>query len=133
MSDAARDEFVQVMAHRNIARQSAEHLVNVRTQRLEELIREELNFLFDTEVTDPRLEGTHVTRVILTPDGAKANVFFARDELSSSGDDYRLVSRVIGFLRYRLGHALDLKRTPELRFFPDLASVSLHLGERNDD
>jgi ribosome-binding factor A len=121
------------MAHRNMPRRTAEQLVSIRTQRLEELIREELNFLFDTEVTDPCLEGTHVTRVMLTPDGAKANVFFARDELSSSGDEHRLLNRVIGFLRYRLGQALDLKRTPELRFFPDLASVSLHLGERNDN
>lgn len=121
------------MASRSISRRGAEQLVSIRTRRLEELIREELNFLFDTEVTDPCLEGTHVTRVLLTPDGAKANVFFARDELSSSGDDHRRLNRVIGFLRYRLGHALDLKRTPELRFFHDLASVSLHFGERNDD
>jgi ribosome-binding factor A len=121
------------MASRNLARRDAEQLVSIRTQRLEELIREELNFLFDTEVTDPRLEGTHVTRVVLTPDGARANVFFARDELSPGGDDHRLLGRAIGFLRFRLGHTLDLKRTPELRFFPDSASVSLHFFDRSDD
>ncbi len=121
------------MAFRSVSRHEAEQVTSIRTQRLEELIREELNFLFDTEVTDPCLEGTHVTRVVLTPDGARANVFFARDELSPGGEDHRLLGRAIGFLRFRLGHSLDLKRTPELRFLPDSASVSLHYFERSDD
>lgn len=124
-----------------------------RSLRLEELFREEMNSLLDGEVTDPRLESTHITRVELSRDGSRARIWFRIRSGGSQGlsseqpRDVRLgqrpglrltagdgVSRVEqaraafehaqGFFRSRLCDALSLKRMPELRFRHDPAVVS---------
>ena len=99
-----------------------------RSLRLEELFREEMNSLLDGEVTDPRLEGTRVTRVELSRDGSRARVWFqltkTADEGVPSADEARAAfEHAQGFFRSRLCDALSLKRMPELRFRHDPAFV----------
>jgi ribosome-binding factor A len=95
-----------------------------RGQRLEELFREELNSLFDGEVSDPRLDGARVTRVELTRDGSSARIWFAMPaDVSASVEEVEsALARASGFLRSRLTEALPVKRTPELRFRRDPAA-----------
>lgn len=101
---------------RRPSREGPVHDSGLRGQRLEQLFREELNSILDTEINDPRLEGTHVTSVELTRDGARARVWIhSRD----AGDAARALERATNFLRARLCDALPLKRTPELRFALD--------------
>jgi ribosome-binding factor A len=104
-----------------------------RGQRLEELFREELNSILDAEITDPRLEGTRVTRVELTRDGSRARVWFVMSSSDgpSSPDEVRsALEHASGFIRGLLCDALPLKRTPDLRFAHDpaaaLQSLDLH-------
>jgi ribosome-binding factor A len=47
--------------------------------RLQELIREELNFLLRGELRDPRLEGVTFTMVGLPPDGSRARAWFVAE------------------------------------------------------
>jgi len=99
---------------------------SVRGVRLEELIREELNLLLDSEVADPTLEYVRVTTVSLSPDGSRARVFFLvdrNDTETSVKDIERSLVRATGFLRRELCDALSLKRTPELRFVLDLEAL----------
>jgi ribosome-binding factor A len=92
----------------------------LRGQRLEELFREELNSILDSEINDPRLDGVHVTSVELTRDGARARVWFhSRDAGNSATDTTRALERAASFLRARLCDALPVKRFPELRFAAD--------------
>ena len=93
-----------------------------RSLRLEELFREVMNSLLDGEVSDPRLEDTHVTRVELSRDGSRARIWFAKTgaELSSSPDATRAAfEHAAGFFRSRLCDALSLKRMPDLTFRHD--------------
>ncbi len=99
---------------RRPSREGSVHDSGLRGQRLEQLFREELNSILDSEISDPRLEGTHVTSVELTRDGARV-WFHSRD----AGDAARALERATNFLRARLCDALPLKRTPELRFASD--------------
>jgi ribosome-binding factor A len=92
----------------------------VRTHRLEELLREELGSLLDGEVRDRRLEGARVTRVELSPDGARARVGYTTPAAFDEGAD-RAFERAKGFLRCRLCDALDLQRVPDLGFCRDPA------------
>jgi|SRR4051812_17840579 ribosome-binding factor A len=87
-----------------------------RTVRLQELIREELNFLLRGEVQDPRLDSVVVTMVELSPDGSRARIWFAADEPEAA---LRALDGAAGFLRSDLAEALGLKRTPDLRFRRD--------------
>jgi ribosome-binding factor A len=95
----------------------------VRARRLEELIREEVNFVLSTEIEDPRLDGVRVSYVELTPDGACARVWFRSDSPAASRSDeqVRALERATGFLRARVADGVALKRTPELRFRRDPA------------
>jgi ribosome-binding factor A len=90
-----------------------------RTVRLQELIREEVNFLLQNEVRDRRLEGVVVTMVELAGDGSCARLWFTAD-----GADTKIeaLERAAGFLRNQLADSLGLKRTPELRFRRDPAT-----------
>jgi ribosome-binding factor A len=90
-----------------------------RTARLKELIREELNFLLRSEVSDPRLDGVVVTIVDLTGDGSCARVWFAAQ---TEGEQMEALDGAAGFLRNHLAESLGLKRTPELRFRRDRAT-----------
>src|SRR5688572_14044466 len=90
-----------------------------RTLRLQELIREEVNYLLRNEVRDPRLDGVEITTVELAGDGSRARLWFTCD----GGDDRApAFERVSGFIRTHLADNLGLKRTPELRFRRDPTS-----------
>ena len=94
-----------------------------RTLRLQELIREEVNFLLRSEVRDPRLDGVAITMVELSGDCARLWFTVVRndedDKDQNNRDRDEAWARVAGFLRTRLAESLGLKRTPELRFRRD--------------
>ena len=91
----------------------------IRTVRLQELIRDEVNLILRNEVRDPRLDGVVITMVELAGDGSCARLWFTAD-----GDHDRSAAceHIAGFLRTQLAESLGLKRTPELTFRRDPAS-----------
>jgi ribosome-binding factor A len=91
----------------------------IRTVRLQELIREEVNFLLRSEVSDPHLQGVVVTFVELTGDGSCARIWFTSE---TDNNETEALDRASGFLRNHLAASLGLKRTPELRFRRDPAT-----------
>lgn len=91
----------------------------IRTARLQELIKEEVNALLRDEIRDPRLEGVEITVVELAGDGSCARLWFTANNERDRRD---ACERVAGFLRVRLAESLGLKRTPDLRFRRDPAS-----------
>jgi ribosome-binding factor A len=96
-----------------------------RTERLQELIREEMNFLLQNEVGDARLEGVAITMVQLAGDGSCARLWFTAP---TDQDRDEALKRVAGFLRNRLADSLGLKRTPDLRFRHDPATRAFALS-----
>ncbi|HXU84146.1 MAG TPA: 30S ribosome-binding factor RbfA [Polyangia bacterium] len=89
----------------------------IRQARLQELIREELNQLLRNEIRDERLARVASTMVELSRDGSCARIWFTAD----NEEVVEALEGAAGFLRSRLAEALDLKRTPELRFRRDRA------------
>ncbi|HTA19195.1 MAG TPA: 30S ribosome-binding factor RbfA [Polyangia bacterium] len=87
--------------------------------RLQELIREELNFMLRSEVRDPRLDGVEITMVELSTDGARARVWFTTENERATLD---ALDGATGLLRSDLASSLGLKRTPDLRFRRDQAT-----------
>ncbi|HLK93096.1 MAG TPA: ribosome-binding factor A [Polyangia bacterium] len=91
-----------------------------RSVRLQELIREEVSFMFDNELGDGRLQGVRITFVDLTPDGSCARIWY---RAPPSGPEVEAaLTRVGPLLRNRLAESLGLKRTPEVRFRRDDAT-----------
>ena len=92
-----------------------------RTLRLQELIREELNFMLRGEVRDPRLDGVEITIVELSGDGSRARAWFTTEH-DNERAALEALERAAGFLRDDLAASLGLKRTPDLRFRRDPAT-----------
>ena len=98
----------------------------VRSQRLEEIFREELNSILDSEVSDRDLQDSRVTLVELSPDGSRARVWFVMvTNEPRVRETEAAFMRACGFIRSRLCEALPLKRMPELRFRHDPAAVAV--------
>jgi ribosome-binding factor A len=88
-----------------------------RSERLADLVMRELGRLLVEEVQDPRLSLVTVSGVSLNQDLSIALVYLTFDERMHTRDEVMAaLERAGGFLRSRLGKALDLRRTPELRF-----------------
>jgi ribosome-binding factor A len=113
----------------------------IRTPRLEHLLREELNLLFESEVSDPQLADLQVERVHLAPNASIATVYVFQSAQPSHDDEatnpdfatcaaelsmpvQKALTRATAYLRSRLSDALPLKRSPELRFKPGLSRTS---------
>ena len=79
-----------------------------------------LSELLRTEVKDPRLADVQITEVDVSGDLGVAKVYFSM--LHPDADvapAQEAFARAGGFLRTRLGQALQLRRVPELRFVAD--------------
>jgi ribosome-binding factor A len=94
----------------------------MRTVRLQELIREEVNLLLRNDVRDPRLAGVAITMVELAADGSRARLWYIAEDNEDKTD---ACERVTGFLRTQLAESLGLKRTPDLRFRRDPTTRNL--------
>jgi ribosome-binding factor A len=94
-----------------------------RQLRAGELMRHALvEILRAQEITDPDLAGVSltITEVRMSPDLRHATVFV---EPLGGGEQAGVVVKALNrhhrFLRGRLGHAIDMKFTPELKFLHD--------------
>jgi len=94
-----------------------------RQLRAGELIRHALvEILREQEITDPHLAGVSITltEVRMSPDLRHATVFV---EPLGGGERAAVVVKALNrhhkFLRGRLGHAIDMKFTPALKFLHD--------------
>ncbi|MEA3377437.1 MAG: 30S ribosome-binding factor RbfA [Chloroflexota bacterium] len=97
-------------------------------RRVSELVHVRLSNLLEREVKDPRLDMVTITDVVVTPDAARANVYFT--VLGGEGalkDAQEGLESAAGWLRRELGRELRLRRTPELVFHYDR---SVERGER---
>jgi len=93
-----------------------------------DLIREEVSWILQRRVKDPRLEMATITSVDVSPDLKNAKVFY-----SVLGDEARWASAQEGlaaakaFIRRELGGRLHIRRVPDLAF---VADRSLERAER---
>ena len=90
-----------------------------RIGRINEEIQRELAALIPT-VKDPRVTGMiSVTRVDATRDLRYARVYVSMLDKSSAKEVVKGLKSAAGYLRREVGHALNLRYTPELLFIED--------------
>lgn len=103
----------------------ARHALQGPTQRqlrAGELIRHALvEVLREEELQDETMKGVSVTvtQVRLSPDLRNATVFVEPLGGAHADEVVKALNRHHGFLRGRLGHAIDMKFTPALKFIHD--------------
>lgn len=92
-----------------------------RTERINDLLREELSDLLRRQVKDPRLGGlVTVTEVDVSPDIRHARVFISVMGSEEEREDaFQALEAARPFLRRQLGKRLSMRRTPDLSFHRD--------------
>ena len=102
-----------------------------KRERLEKIIAREISEILFSEVKDARLKLVTVTNVNLSGDLSIATIFYTvyGDELVRA-DTTKSLEDAKGFIRLNLGHRIEVKKVPELRFKYD---ESFEQGNRIED
>ena len=86
-----------------------------RTERVDELLRQEIGSILAREVKDPRIGFATVTKVETTPDLGHARVWVS--VIGQPGERTETIAaleRAMPFVRHELGTRLRLRRIPDL-------------------
>jgi len=86
-----------------------------RTERVDELLRQEIGALLAKEVADPRIGFATITDVETSPDLRHAKVWVS--VIGQKGDrdgTVRALENAMPFIRHELGRRLRIRRIPEL-------------------
>ena len=91
-----------------------------RLMRINEEIQKELSAMI-RNLKDPRVQDTmiSITRVETTPDLRYAKVYVSFLQEDRAAEALKGLKSASGYLRRELGHALQLRYTPELQFIAD--------------
>lgn len=86
-----------------------------RTERVDELLRQEIGTLLAREVADPRIGFATITDVETAPDLRHAKVWVSVIGAKADRDEtVRALQQAMPFVRHELGRRLRIKRIPEL-------------------
>ncbi len=99
-----------------------------RAERLAELLKEELSEIIRGQVADPRIKFVSITRVDLSPDLENAKIFVSiLGNEDQKREGMQGLNSATGFIRGKLGHMLELRLVPKIKFIRD---DSLEEGSR---
>ena len=86
-----------------------------RTERVDELLRQEIGRALEREITDPRIGFVTVTDVETVPDLSRARVWVSIiGTAEEKKEALTALRRAMPFIRHLLGKRIDLRRIPEL-------------------
>lgn len=87
----------------------------LRTEKVQEFIKQELSKIILTELKDPRVGFVTVTRVEVTGDLRAAKVYISlMGSEEQKADSWQALQKAVGFLRTEIGKRIHLRCTPEL-------------------
>lgn len=96
----------------------------LRTEKIQEFIKQEISNLILTELKDPRIGFVTVTQVEVTGDLRSAKIYLSlMGNEKQKLDTWQGLQSAVGFLRTEIGKRIRLRYTPEL---------TLHLDESLD-
>lgn len=98
-----------------------------RTERIASQIQIELARIIHAEVLDPRVRIVTITEVQVSPDLENAKIYVTTRADKDIKEMLLALKSVTPFLRRQLAKALQLRKTPQLRFYDDEA---LRVGQK---
>lgn len=101
-----------------------------RSERVADVLRDEISQIVGYELEDPRLTAVTVTDVRLSADKKAARVYVTiRGDEKEHKEALSALKHAAPYVRKQLGLSLNLPRTPELHFVRDRVEEA---GERVD-
>jgi ribosome-binding factor A len=93
----------------------------IRIQRIQSVMKDELNVLINRDLKDPRIPSVTVTKVEITRDAKQATVFISILSLDQTATDPELMEHCLESLTRAKGHIKrSLSKLVQLRFMPEL-------------
>ena len=93
----------------------------IRIQRIQSVMKDELNVLINRDLKDPRIPSVTVTKVEITRDAKQATVFISILSLDQTATDPELIEHCLDSLTRAKGHIKrTLSKAIQLRFMPEL-------------
>src|SRR5688500_19380052 len=104
----------------SLARRQARPVVTQRTDRVDELLRQEIGAIVTRDVADPRIGFVTITKVETTPDLRHAKVWISViGQPTERRGTVAALQRAMPFVRHELGRSLRIKRIPDLHVHLD--------------
>jgi ribosome-binding factor A len=86
-----------------------------RTNRIDELLRQEIGAIVTRDVQDPRIGFATITKVETTPDLRHAKIWVSViGQPKERSETIAALGRAMPFVRHELGRSLRLRRIPDL-------------------
>ncbi|MDF2564601.1 MAG: rbfA [Massilibacillus sp.] len=103
----------------------------LRTEKVQELIKQEVSQIILKELKDPRIGFVTVTQVDVTGDLRSAKIYVSlmgsEDQIKECWDG---LQKALGYIRREIGKRIRLRCTPELAFQLDKSlDYSVHIQE----
>ncbi len=90
-----------------------------RTEKVENLIKQEISLIFLRKLQDPAFGFLTVTNVKLSPDLRLAKIYISVFEKEKRETSLEKLKSASGFIRSELASRISIKFIPELKFFID--------------
>lgn len=100
-----------------------------RSQRVGDLLREEISKTILNRLKDPRIGFITVTGVDITDDLKLARVYITVFNKDDTIQTLKILNTASSFIRKEIGRNIKIKNTPQLEFFED---QSYEYGEKID-
>lgn len=99
---------------------------DIRLNRIQSMMKDELSVLVNQAVKDPRIPSITITEVKLTRDTKQATVYFSVMQMNQTHSDPNLSEMALkglnsakGFLKRELSSLMNLRMMPDLHFKED--------------
>lgn len=90
-----------------------------RLQRIADLIQTTLAEILQTQMEDTRFKMVTITSVAVSPDLSFAKIYVSILEEDKAKIIIEALNRAAKYIRHLLANSIDLRITPELRFYYD--------------
>ncbi len=90
-----------------------------RSERVEQLLLQEIAQLLSQHAQDPRLKDVSITKVVVAKDFRRAKVFFTCQDESKAEEVAIALNKASGFVQKQIGSTIELRQTPKLKFIYD--------------
>ena len=102
-------------------------MANIRIERLESTFQEELSMILMTEIKDEDIRFVTITGCDITSDLSFAKAYVTVLEGEKKKEILEKLNNAAAFIRGKLSERVEIRHTPELKFFYD---ESIAYGEK---
>lgn len=92
---------------------------NIRIERLNDAIQEEISMILMTEIKDEDIKFVTITDVETTSDLSYAKVYFTVLDDEKRASTLKALNNAASFIRGKLSERIEIRHTPELKFIYD--------------